>query len=168
MQSLLRKMEIEAGEKFEENIRFRNFLKEQDAPAIDTLVIGLNEEVSAGVDCTACGNCCRQLMINLENADVERLCAATNQTAAEFKEYYVECSSSGNLMVMNTIPCKFLTDDKCTVYTHRPQECRNFPGLDAAGFQGRMFATFMHYGRCPIIYEVLEKLKAKTGFSKDE
>lgn len=164
----LEKIAKEGEEKFEENLAFRNFLKEQEGNQIDELVFRFNEQLSATIDCTACGNCCKELMINLEEDDVARLCAGTGKTKTDFIKDYVEQSAAGSMMVMNTIPCKFLADKKCTIYAHRPQECRNFPGLHIAGFQTRMFATFMHYGRCPIIYRVIEKLKIATGFRNIE
>ena len=64
---------------------------------------------------------------------------------------------------MNKIPCHFLHENKCTVYEARPTECREFPGLHKPGFIKRSFATFMHYGRCPIIFNVIEALKKELN-----
>lgn len=104
-------------------------------------------------------------MINVEDSDAARLAAYLNMTIDNFQNRYVERSSAGTLAVMNAIPCHFLSNNKCTVYEARPNECREFPGLHKPGFNDRLFATFMHYGRCPIIYNVIEALKVKLDFA---
>jgi uncharacterized protein len=154
--------------KEEENISFRDFLSAQSSSEIDAMVFALNKKHEALIDCTTCGNCCRSLMINLEAGDSERLSSHLQMTNVNFKTTYVECSSSGEIEIMNTIPCHFLSENKCTVYEARPSECREFPGLHRENFIGRSFATFMHYDRCPIIHDVIEDLKIETGFTNKE
>lgn len=149
-----------ALEKEDENYHFKQFLRQQDSEAIDTLVHELDATVTPQVDCTTCGNCCQSLMINVTAAENERVAAHLRLPVAEFTEKYIETSLQGD-MVVNTIPCHFLSDKHCTVYEQRFQECRTFPGLHQAGFTGRLFSTFMHYGRCPIIYNVTEQLKQR-------
>lgn len=149
----------EAIIKEEENFRFREILKSKNSDAIDKLVFQLYESISAQIDCTKCGNCCRSLMINVSSADTKRLAAHLQTSAKEFEEKYIERSGEGTMAVMNSIPCHFLYENKCTVYEARPEECREFPGLHRKGFTTRLFATFMHYGRCPIVYNVIEALK---------
>ena len=67
-------------------------------------------------------------MINVEEGDAARLAAHLNMNIADF-ETAIEKSSAGTLAVMNTIPCHFLSDNKCVVYEARPNECREFPGF---------------------------------------
>ena len=55
----LEKIELLGHERAEENFRFRKFLKGQNARKIDLVVHKLNEEISIKIDCTACGNCCK-------------------------------------------------------------------------------------------------------------
>ncbi|MBG9375079.1 YkgJ family cysteine cluster protein [Panacibacter sp. DH6] len=156
---------LTAAEKETENDLFKQFLQEQDVAAIDAAVFALDKEITPQIDCTACGNCCRSLMINVDGQDAERLARHLHMHTDDFYERYVERSSQGTLAVMNNIPCHFLADNKCTVYEARPAECREFPGLHHAGFTKRLFAIFMHYQRCPIIFNVVEQLKDVTGFS---
>jgi Fe-S-cluster containining protein len=152
----------EARDKEAENIRFRETLQQQDGAAVDELVFRLNEEITPQIDCTKCGNCCRSLMINVDDADASRLSTHLNLDKETFYNKYIERSSHGSLAVMNKIPCHFLDENKCTVYEARPTECREFPGLHHAGFTKRSFAIFMHYDRCPIIYNVVERLKEEV------
>jgi hypothetical protein len=66
------------------------------------------------------------------------------------------------------MPCHFLNNNKCTVYDYRFAGCREFPALHLPNFTKRLFTTFMHYDRCPIIYNVVEGLKKETGFMNNE
>jgi hypothetical protein len=151
-------------DKQEENFLFAEMLRRRDGDEIDALVHTLNDEIAPQIDCTACGNCCRTLMINITQQEVEELADYLNMHTDEAKEKYVETSLHGDMMIINTIPCHFLKESSCSIYEHRFAECRDFPGLHRNGFVERLFATFMHYGRCPIIYNVVEQLKLETGF----
>lgn len=152
----------EAAEKNEAaNEKLKSVLLRMPDAEVDELVVDLNNRISPRIDCTQCGNCCRTLMINVEKEDALRLASHTGLPFETFEDKYIEKSSEGTLCIMKTIPCSFLHDNKCTVYEARPNECREFPGLHRAGFNERLFATFMHYGRCPIIFNVIEELKMK-------
>lgn len=148
----------------EENYAFKEALRTADPTTIDGLVQELNELITPQIDCTACGNCCKTLMINVTQPEVEDVAAHLGITTGELKGKYIETSQQGDMMIVNTIPCHFLKGSMCSVYEHRFAECREFPGLHRPGFVNRLFATFMHYGRCPIIFNVIEQLKIKTGF----
>jgi Fe-S-cluster containining protein len=154
----------EAVAKESENEAFTSFLKNaDDSKHIDAIVHQLNNEISPAIDCTTCGNCCKSLMINVTEAELQHLSAALDQPAESIREKYLE-QGLGNEYVINTIPCHFLSDNKCTIYEHRFQGCRDFPHLHQDNFTRRLFSMFMHYGTCPIIYNVMEQLKKRTRF----
>jgi len=123
----------------------------------------LNDEVSGSVDCTACGNCCKTLVINVMHEEIGTLAQHLQLSAAVTKEQYIEESLAGKCFI-NTMPCHFLADKKCSIYEARFTECRDFPHLHKDGFKARLSGTLMHYGRCPIIYNVIEGMKVQTGF----
>ena len=150
-------------EKEEENYHFKKFLRTRDAASVDLLVQDLNREIAPQIDCTKCGNCCKSLMVNITQEETERISQQLGQNLKEFKAKYVETSLEG-MMVLNTIPCHFLAGTSCSIYENRFTECREFPRLDQPNFSDRLFATLMHYGRCPIIFRVVEALKIQTGF----
>ncbi|MEJ7736589.1 MAG: YkgJ family cysteine cluster protein [Chitinophagaceae bacterium] len=160
-------LEQMADKNEEENDRFRLFLKQQDSRQVDKMVQRLNTEVSAAIDCTQCGNCCRSLMINILPQEAQDLAAHLKMATPEFKESYVEESEQGQL-IMKSIPCHFLDTNKCSIYDHRFHECREFPHLHKPGFVSRLFGTLMHYGRCPIIFNVIESLKSELSFSRKQ
>ncbi|MBC7722988.1 MAG: YkgJ family cysteine cluster protein, partial [Pedobacter sp.] len=131
-----------AIEKEAENEAFVAFLKSSDAQMIDETVSILNDAITSQIDCTACGNCCKTLMINVSDEEADKLSDHLNQTRLEFDEKYLEKGSS--MMVVNTMPCHFLANNKCTVYDYRFAGCREFPALHLPNFTKRLFTTFMH------------------------
>ncbi|GAA0551393.1 YkgJ family cysteine cluster protein [Chitinophaga japonensis] len=156
---------LEAQEKEAENQAFRTFLRSQEPAGIDRLVQDLDAAITPQIDCTRCGNCCRSLMVNITPEEVTRLAAYLNRPEADVMEQYVETGANNSHMVMNAIPCHFLTNNCCSIYEQRFAECREFPGLHQPGFTDRLFAMLMHYGRCPIIYNVLEAMKKRLAFN---
>ena len=146
-----------------ENDHFLLSLRTHDSNALDEQVHDVYETVAAAIDCTACGNCCKTLVINVTQEEVTTLAEHLQMPREATKEQYIEESLAGNCFI-NTMPCHFLTDNKCTIYTARFTECRDFPHLHKPGFKARLAGTLGHYGRCPIIYNVVEEMKVKTGF----
>lgn len=155
---------VAATEKEEENDHFLHSIRMHEDTELDNMAHMLNDEVSAAVDCTACGNCCKTLVINVTAEEVGSLANHLQLSEQDTKEKYIEESLAGNCYI-NTMPCHFLADNKCTIYEARFTECRDFPHLHKNGFKARLSGTLMHYGRCPIIYNVIEGMKVKTGFS---
>jgi Fe-S-cluster containining protein len=147
-----------------ENDRFRSLLQQKETAELDKLVCSLNEQISPQIDCTACGNCCKSLMIVVSDEEADRLSSHLGQNRNAFDDQYLEKGAHG-IMLINKIPCHFLKDNKCTVYEHRFAGCREFPALHVPGFNKRLFTVFMHYDRCPIIYNVVEQLKLELKFS---
>jgi uncharacterized protein len=156
-------LQREMLDKEEENLHFREYLRARDPGQLDAHVQRLNEEIAPQVDCTACGNCCKSLMVNITPVEVVKLAVYLEKEPEDVMEQYVETSLQGN-MVLNSMPCPFLAGTRCGIYEDRFTECREFPSLHQPGFRDRLFPTFMHYGRCPIIYNVVEKLKVESGF----
>ena len=148
-----------------ENDRFRLFVQERNNELIDQLVSQLNEKIASRISCTDCGNCCKSLMIVISDAEADTLSEHLQQSRALFDAQYLEKGSDG-LMIMSRMPCHFLRDNKCTVYEHRFEGCKEFPALHLPNFKRRMFTIFMHYERCPIIFNVVEELKNQMSFER--
>lgn len=152
-----------AKEREDENDAFRGFIRNSNGDLIDLLVQQINAVVEPAIDCTACGACCKTLMINVEPPEVERLSSRLGMAPGEFKQQYIEESLQGQLVV-NQVPCHFLAGTRCSVYEDRFSECREFPHLHRKNFKDRMFGTLVHYAMCPIIFNVVEELKIRSGF----
>ena len=159
----LKQIEQIVDENETENDRFRIHLKQQDSEQIDVIVHQLNDQVTQQVDCTFCGNCCKSLMINVTSEEATSLAAHLQISVDAAKEKYIEESAEGKLII-NTIPCHFLSGTTCSIYGQRFTECREFPHLHKPHFTRRLFGTMMYYGMCPIIFNVVEHLKVELGF----
>jgi Fe-S-cluster containining protein len=148
-----------------ENIQFQDFLRNLDSLSLDKAVFELSEAISPKIQCTDCGNCCKSLMVNIDEEEANNLSAHLGQTRAEFDEKYLDKGESGR-MVVNAIPCHFLVGNSCSVYEYRFAGCKEFPAFHVPDFNKRLFTTYMHYDRCPIIFNVIETLKTDTGFKQ--
>ncbi|HWB61903.1 MAG TPA: YkgJ family cysteine cluster protein [Chitinophagales bacterium] len=146
----------------EENEHFRNLVRGKNAHKVDLLVQKLNKEIAPKIDCTACGNCCRGLSPYLNKGDIKRLGEGLNLSAEQVVKRYTETDSSG--VSFKHMPCKFLKENKCTVYQHRPDVCMSFPHLHKDGFITRSRRVFDNYGLCPIVFNVIEKMKQEMKF----
>jgi Fe-S-cluster containining protein len=149
-----------------ENLKFQYFLRNLDSLSLDKAVFELSEAISPKIECTECGNCCKSLMVNIDEEEANNLSAHLGQTRVEFDEKYLDKGESGR-MVVNAIPCHFLVGNSCSVYSHRFAGCKEFPAFHVPDFNKRLFTTYMHYDRCPIIFNVLETLKVDSGFKQD-
>lgn len=69
----------------DENWEFRSFLKNCETPEheIYNTVRRHFRDVSRDIDCTACGNCCRELRPSLQPGDVARLARAKGMSEAQ-------------------------------------------------------------------------------------
>jgi Fe-S-cluster containining protein len=153
-----------ANIKEENNINFGEYVKQQDAAYIDSLIHELNAAITPQIDCTQCGNCCKTLMIQVEKEEVAIVADNMNLSSSVFEELYVEKGTSDQ-MIINAIPCHFLKDKRCSIYQDRFSSCKEFPALDLPNFTSRLFTVFMHYRRCPIVFNVIEELKIKLNYT---
>ncbi len=156
-------IKTKAAELSTENDQFQSFLRDLDCLSLDKAVFELSESIAPKIECTDCGNCCKSLMVNIDEKEADHLAAHLGQNREEFDEKYLSKGESGN-MVINAIPCHFLKENSCTVYSHRFAGCKEFPAFHVPDFNKRLFTTFMHYDRCPIIFNVIETLKIDSGF----
>jgi Fe-S-cluster containining protein len=160
-----------AKEKAQENFELRQFLKHQcqlDSKEIDRLVFGISERVWKVVDCTKCGNCCRVVSPTLAEHDVKRLACHLGMTPSQLETAHLKQSESteDSPWVMRERPCPFLSDNRCTVYEHRPANCRDYPYLDKPDFIFRTLSMIGRLSECPAVFEVWEQLKMATGFRR--
>lgn len=155
-----------AEKREDENYRFRVFLRSEDEEQVDRIVYQLNENISAKIDCTKCGNCCRSMMVSItapERKVFEEHFGLGEE--AVVKKYLAE--GMGENTIMSNMPCIFLDDNKCSIYEKRFVDCRQFPHLDQKGFVTRMFSMIHNYSICPIVFNVMEALKDEMSFKRE-
>ena len=150
-----------AAEREDANWRFRAFLKGADLESeeLDAIVHRHYAEVASQIDCCACGNCCRQILPTLDDADVSRLATGLGTAPDEIVSQYLTRDEGGDL-IFNRCPCPFLVGNRCGVYEHRPDTCRSYPHLQKAEFVSRLAQAVSNCSVCPIAFNVYERLKA--------
>ena len=142
-------------------LEFRSFLKGCDIPSeeIDRIVHKLYKEISSEIDCTICGNCCRDVQPLLDEEDVERLSAGLGISTAQFKKQYLVEDRESKKHVFREKPCPFLRDNSCLYYGYRPKDCASYPHLHKDGFIFRLIDVIDNCSVCPIAFTVYEQLK---------
>jgi len=118
----------------DENRRFRQFLKTRCTLGLDEIdrrVFETTRRVWAGIDCTACANCCREMRPTFSEEEIDRVACRLGIERQQFIETYLERSESNseNPWQPRAIPCPFLKDNLCSVYEERPAECSGYPYL---------------------------------------
>ena len=159
----LSKIEQLAAVREEENYRFRRFLKNKNGAMIDAIALCLHDEITKVIDCKICANCCIQLKPRLEKVDIDRLARMEDMDSQEYMAKYCEVFEFGAIY-LKTKPCRYVDNKKCSVYEHRPEECRLFPYTDKENFNARLFSMIEYYEICPIVFNVMEKLKIEMRF----
>jgi len=159
----------QAEKKANENDRFRQFLKGRcklETEEIDNRVFAATRRVWAGIDCTKCANCCREMHPTFSEEEVDRLASRLLITREQFIEAYLQRSEPGddNPWTTRTTPCPFLKDNLCSVYEDRPADCSGYPYLYEPEFVSRAMGMVNRTFTCPIVYEVMEELKKSLGF----
>ena len=171
----LKIIESVAREKDDENWEFRSFLKQHDygIDKLDAIVHRITDEVSAKIDCTQCGNCCKHMRPILDEDDLLRFGAGLKISADELRgKYIIQDTDNPSEYKFNTLPCPFLSGTMCTNYEFRPKSCASYPYLHKDEFVFRLLGVVENYSCCPIVFNVYEKLKDELwhddDFSEDD
>ena len=148
---------------------FRAFLKHHpslSSKEIDRVVHEITERVWRNTDCTGCGNCCKEVVPTLSQAEVERLASRLSMSSSEFASQYLKPAEppEDNPWVMPEPPCPFLKDNCCRVYEDRPANCCDYPYLHKTNFTSRTLSMIGRLSECPAVVQVWQELKRATGF----
>ena len=81
--------------------------------------------------CTGCGQCCTGSpgYVWVTEDEIINLAAFLNLTVHEFSSRYVRVVDGRYSLREDhkTYDCLFLKEKKCTVYEHRPKQCKTYP-----------------------------------------
>lgn len=158
METDLTKIKRLAKEREDENWEFRSFLKQYDGEDLDLMVHELVKKYTDSIDCTVCGNCCREIYPILKEHDITVLSKSLSISPSQFRKEYVKKDEDGD-EVFSQLPCPFLHDDKCLHYESRPTDCKLFPHIHKKHFARRLMGVIQNYSICPIVFNVYEELK---------
>ena len=154
----------------QENWNFRSFLKGYDATieGMDSIVHELNQRISSEIDCTICANCCKEVQPLLDQEDIKKCCEGLLVSVSQFKKKYLKFGKEEGNFVFKEKPCRFLKNYLCSIYPHRPKDCKSFPHLHKKEFVFRLWGVVDNCSICPIVFNVYEQLKGELWYSGDD
>jgi Fe-S-cluster containining protein len=144
-----------------ENKIFLEKLKKLAPKDLDIFTNQIHDRVFEKIDCLQCANCCASTGPLLLNKDIERLAKALKIRPSIFAEQYLKIDED-NDYVFKQMPCTFLGNDKyCSVYSDRPNACREFPHTQQRNVLQKLKITFLNTTICPAVAMVVDGLKEK-------
>jgi len=157
------------AQRFEQqNYEFRTFLKiHADDDELDSQFSKLHKELFTNYDCSKCANCCRTYNVVLDNDEIKEIVQFLKITQGEFTtKYLVSADTDGEKQYkFKHKPCSFLDDDeKCQIQDCKPNVCKDYPFTDKPRRLSSMYSVIDHASVCPIVFEILEKLKILYRF----
>ena len=137
-------------------------LQELSDEKLDAMVETIAASIVEAIDCTQCANCCRSLDIYLTEADGKRLADSIDVPLASIVDHE-QAQRHGEWGMFSRKPCRFLDNNLCTIYSHRPESCRVYP-VFTPDFRWTVEMILDGVGLCPIIYNVIEALQEELNW----
>ena len=149
----------------EKNNKFRTFLKNRaDPDELDKQFLDLHNELFTEYDCTLCRNCCKEYAAVLTEDEVETIAEFLELDKDEFIKQYVE-ESRDDSFELRSIPCCFLgADNKCLIESCKPQNCIDYPFTNKPERLWSLFSVIDSTFVCPVVFELIERLKKTYRF----
>jgi Fe-S-cluster containining protein len=142
-----------------ENQKFLLSLKNEDARKVDRAFHRLHDEVFENTDCLACANCCKTTSPIFYQSDIERAARSLRMKPGNFITKYLRVDEDKDF-VLQSAPCPFLNSaNYCSIYTHRPRACREYPHTNRKKMVQIMELTHKNTLVCPAVLEIVERLK---------
>ena len=154
-----------ASLKEDENYAFRTYLKDESDPdELDQQFLQLHNLLFADFDCSSCRNCCKAYQGVLDEDDLPACAEALGMSVEDFTETYLNRDRFGNWETKHR-PCDFLQGDgSCLLGDHKPQNCVLYPYTNQPDRWGSLYGVVENASVCPVVYEILERLKKLYGF----
>lgn len=156
-----------AEQRKDENWGFRTFIKAYSKlpeGRVDAMAERFAREAQAQIECTSCAACCRDNFIPVNDEEVERLAKRLEITPDDFRARYVQPKTNEHDTGIDAQPCPFLQDSLCSVYEDRPEVCQGYPYI-GGNIASRTIGIIERAGTCPIIFDMLERLKDELGYN---
>ncbi len=139
--------------------KFLDRIKKRPPKDLDTVVMGLDEEVFQEVDCLECANCCSTISPTFTQKDVERIGSALKMKPGEVIGKYLRIDEDNDL-VLKSVPCPFLgSDNYCSIYESRPRACRDYPHTGKRKFHLHIGITKKNTMVCPAAFRIVERME---------
>ena len=138
--------------------QYQQFLKKADKNKVLRQLPDLHEAAFSAIDCLTCANCCTRYSPRFKTPDIKRISKLLQMKEGAFIAQYLRIDEEGDYVLQST-PCAFLgADNFCSIYDHRPSDCKRFPYTDEDVLLKRPSLTEKNASFCPIVYFVLEHL----------
>ena len=161
MQDFINNLPKLAKDKYKENKKFFDKLKNKPPKHLDYLMLELHEQEFKRTDCLTCANCCKTTGPLFTDKDIERISRHFKLKPSEFMEHYLRLDED-NDYVLQSVPCTFLgADNYCSIYEVRPKACREFPHTDRKKFQQISNLTLKNVAICPAAFNIVEEIKRR-------
>jgi len=151
--------------------RFRSFLTrlENNPPRnLDRLAEKADKAVWEETDCLSCANCCKTMSPTFNTKDIRRISAHFNMTPKQFKEKWLFFDKKDKDWMNRKQPCQFLdlTNNMCSIYAIRPDDCAGFPHLTKKKMVDYMHVHKQNIAYCPATFKMVEKMKILVATDK--
>jgi len=144
---------------------FLTKLEKNPPKGLHKMIDQVDKEVWAETDCLSCGNCCKQMTPTFSVKDIKRISAHFKLTPTEFKDKWLFYDKKDKDWQNKKQPCQFLnlTDNKCSIYAIRPDDCAGFPHLTKRKTVEYIDVHKQNLQYCPATFKMVEKMKNLIG-----
>lgn len=158
-----------AAAKAEENKAFQMFVS-LEVPLSDRQLNAVVQDTTAQVwqdiDCQSCANCCRARYPTFTRAEVQRIATHLGTTLEVLRQTHFTSDAETGKYTLKALPCPFLDGNRCSIYAVRPAVCADYPHLHK-NFRARLWQNLDNTDTCPIVYQVIERLKETFNFGRE-
>lgn len=150
-----------------ENYKFRIYLKNHaDVDELDEQFLKLHNELFKEYDCSKCRNCCKEYTVSFEENEIEQVYKLLGITKEEFMDKYIEETVAG--YDLKEKPCCFLAENgACEIEECKPEGCKGYPFTNEPERLFSLLSIVEFSSVCPIVFEMLERLKKIYGFKRN-
>ncbi|MFN0274973.1 MAG: YkgJ family cysteine cluster protein [Chitinophagales bacterium] len=149
-----------------QKLKFKNLfrlLKKRRSTQDDVLFAKTHEIVFAKTNCLNCANCCKTHSPLFTQKDIESISVHLKMKPSEFVSKYLLLDEEGD-WIFHSTPCPFLLpDNACSIYTHRPQACKEYPHTNRKKMYQVETITLKNAGICPAVQEILTVITQKLN-----
>ena len=153
-----------AARRIDSNMRFRTFLKNHaDCDELDAQFAALHNELFASYDCSKCCNCCKAYHVLLEDGEAKAIAGFLGKSEENFANEYLAQTEDG--YEIRGKPCPFLCPDgRCRIQECKPSSCKGYPFTNQPERLFSLFGVLEFSEVCPVVLEILERLKQLYRF----
>lgn len=156
----------EFAKKEDENYSFRAYLKSHaDSDELDEQFRRLHEELFSTYDCSTCRNCCRAYAPRFDDVEIVKVMEYLGLTQEAFVDSFRARIPEGSGDEHQS--CLFLEKGgECRIEPCRPSVCRDYPYTSKPGRLSSLYSVLDEAKVCPVVFEMLERLKAEYRYPR--